>query len=217
MKIFPITYLLFALTACSQPPVSTVKKPQNTIDTNYLNSMQTAYFAAGCFWCVEAIFESIDGVHEVVSGYSGGKEKNPTYELVSTGTTKHAETVKVIYDSTEVTYTMLLRAFFSSHDPSTLNQQGPDLGVQYRSVIFYQTPQEKQLAEKYVKELLAKKAYTKITTEIVPLTVFYEAEIYHQNYEKNNEESSYIQQVSTPRLKRFKKAEPSLLKKEEKH
>jgi peptide-methionine (S)-S-oxide reductase len=217
MKFFPITYLLFTLTACSQPPVSTVKKAQNTINTSYLDSIQTAYFAAGCFWCVEAIFESIDGVHEVVSGYSGGKEKNPTYELVSAGTTKHAETVKVIYDSTKVTYAMLLRAFFSSHDPSTLNQQGPDLGVQYRSIIFYQTPQEKQLAEKYVKELLAKKAYTQITTEIVPLTVFYEAEIYHQNYERNNEESSYIQQVSTPRLKRFKKAEPSLLKKEEKH
>lgn len=210
--LFPIACLLVGLTACSQPNTSTSKQ-KSTSKKHSADSLQTAYFAAGCFWCVEAIFESIEGVDEVVSGYSGGKEKNPTYELVCSGVTNHAETVKISYDSTKVTYRTLLEAFFGSHDPSTLNQQGPDLGTQYRSIIFYQTPLEKQVAENYVQELLTKKAFPQITTEIVPLKAFYEAEIYHQDYETNNAGSGYIQRVSKPRLNRFKKTFPNLQKK----
>ena len=193
--------LLSALSACSQTPSENkkIKKPTFSEDT-----LQTAYFAAGCFWCVEAIFESIDGVQEVVSGYSGGKEENPTYELICTGRTKHAETVKIIYDQEQVPYDTLLVAFFNSHDPSTLNSQGPDFGPQYRSVIFFKNEQEKLKAENYIKKLLAEKIFPKITTELTPLTAFYEAEIYHQDYEKNNPDNPYIQRVSIPRLTKFK-------------
>jgi peptide-methionine (S)-S-oxide reductase len=151
-------------------------------------------------------------VQEVVSGYSVGKEENPTYELICTGRTKHAETVKIIYDERQVPYDTLLVAFFNSHDPSTLNSQGPDFGPQYRSIIFYQNEQEKLKAEKYIAALLAKKAFPKITTEVTPLDVFYEAEIYHQDYEKNNPDNPYIQRVSLPRLTKFKSSFKGKLK-----
>ncbi len=192
---------LSSLSACSQTQSEKIKlkNPSFSEDT-----LQTAYFAAGCFWCVEAIFESIDGVEEVVSGYSGGKEKNPTYELICTGRSQHAETVKIIYDERQVPYDTLLVAFFNSHDPSTLNSQGPDFGPQYRSIIFYQNEQEKLKVERYIAVLLAKKVFPKITTELTPLSTFYEAEIYHQDYEKKNPDNPYIQRVSIPRLTKFK-------------
>ena len=201
MKISLIPLLFLALTACSQG-VETVKT-EKKVNKN-LDSLQTAYFAAGCFWCVEAIFESIEGVEEVESGYSGGTEKNPTYELVCSGKSKHAETVKIYYDSSKVNYSTLLEAFFGSHDPSTLNQQGPDFGVQYRSIVFYENGNEKNLTEKYIKNLLEQKAFPKITTEVVPLVKFYKAEIYHQNYEEMNPDNPYVKRVSQPRLIRFK-------------
>jgi peptide-methionine (S)-S-oxide reductase len=209
MKISLIPLLFIALTACSQG-VETVKT-EKKVNKN-LDSLQTAYFAAGCFWCVEAIFESIEGVEEVESGYSGGTEKNPTYELVCSGKSKHAETVKIYYDSSEVNYSTLLEAFFGSHDPSTLNQQGPDFGVQYRSIVFYENENEKNLTEKYIKNLLAQKAFPKITTEVVPLVKFYKAEIYHQNYEEMNPDNPYVKRVSQPRLIRFKEKYNSILK-----
>ena len=209
MKISLIPLLFIALTACSQG-VETVKT-EKKVNKN-LDSLQTAYFAAGCFWCVEAIFESIEGVEEVESGYSGGTEKNPTYELVCSGKSKHAETVKIYYDSSKVNYSTLLEAFFGSHDPSTLNQQGPDFGVQYRSIVFYENENEKNLTEKYIKNLLAQKAFPKITTEVVPLVKFYKAEIYHQNYEEMNPDNPYVKRVSQPRLIRFKEKYNSILK-----
>lgn len=210
MKLLLSCFLLLsALSACSQTTSENkkIKKPSFSEDT-----LQTAYFAAGCFWCVEAIFESIDGVQEVVSGYSGGKEENPTYELICTGRTKHAETVKIIYDERQVPFDTLLVAFFNSHDPSTLNSQGPDFGPQYRSIIFYQNEQEKLKAEKYIAVLLEKKAFPKIITEVTRLDVFYEAEIYHQDYEKNNPDNPYIQRVSLPRLTKFKSSFKGKLK-----
>lgn len=201
--------LFLTLFGCSQT--------QEKIDTNKtldknLDSLQTAYFAAGCFWCVEAIFESIEGVEEVVSGYSGGKEKNPTYEMVSSGETSHAETVKIYYDSTIVPYDSLLIAFFGSHDPSTLNQQGPDFGPQYRSIIFYQNNLERTKAENYISNLIRKKTFPKITTQLVLLDKFYKAEIYHQDYEKTNPDNPYIQRISRPRLNAFKEKFKPLLK-----
>jgi peptide-methionine (S)-S-oxide reductase len=166
---------------------------------------KTAYFASGCFWCTEAIFELIIGVKSAESGYTGGKTVKPTYEQVCSGKTGHAEAIKVVYYPATVSYEKLVRAFFESHDPSTLNQQGPDKGTQYRSAIFYQNETEKQLSLAYIKELKAKGTYKSITTEVVPLSVFYPAEFYHQDYEKKNPNNGYIQAVSKPRMAAFKK------------
>ncbi len=207
-----LSALFIALCACSQKEEQTTSKGTEKKSTN-LDGLQTAYFASGCFWCVEAIFESVDGVEEVVSGYAGGKEKNPTYEQVSAGLTGHAESVKIYYDSTKVSYQSLLEVFFGSHDPTTLNQQGPDRGKQYRSAIFYKNQGEKTAAETYIQELLKAKTFSKITTEVAPFSGFYEAEEYHQDYEQLNPDNSYVRAVSIPRLNKFKQKFPKLLKK----
>jgi peptide-methionine (S)-S-oxide reductase len=213
MRTFSLLSALFiALCACSQREQQSTQNSQEKKSAN-LDSLQTAYFASGCFWCVEAIFESLDGVEEVVSGYSGGKEKNPSYEQVSAGLTGHAESVKIYYDSTKVNYQTLLEVFFGSHDPTTLNQQGPDRGRQYRSAIFYKNTGEKDAAEKYIQELLKAKTFSKITTEVAPFSVFYKAEDYHQDFEQLNPENSYVRAVSIPRLNKFKQKFPKLIKK----
>jgi peptide-methionine (S)-S-oxide reductase len=209
-----LTILTFQ--SCTSASVVEPKKVQpKEKHTKDLTKLQTAYFASGCFWCVEGIYEYTKGVEEVVSGYSGGEEVNPTYELVSSGRTRHAETVKVYYDSSEISYQDLLRVFFSSHNPTTIDSQGPDSGPQYRSVIFYQNETEKKLANEYIQKLLKDKTFPIIVTEVIPLVKFYDAEIYHQDYERLNPNSSYIQGVSIPRLERYKAKEPDLLKKEE--
>ena len=172
----------------------------------------TAYFGAGCFWCVEAIFESINGVSEVISGYTGGHVKDPTYEMVCQGNTGHAETVMIRYDANVVKYDSLLSAFFGSHNPSLKDQQGPDKGSQYRSAIFYRNDAERSVAKAYIKKLLREKAYTVITTEVAPLSIFYPAEIYHQDYEKNNPYNPYVERVSKPWINSFQKKYPYLLK-----
>jgi len=212
MKVLIIPFLLIACVACSQ---SKSVKPVNVQAVTESNdSLQTAYFASGCFWCVEEIFESVIGVKEVISGYSGGTEKNPTYEMVSSGVTNHAETVKLIYDSTIISYDSLLVVFFASHDPTTKFKQGPDVGKQYRSVIFYQNEIEHQKALKYIKELEDKKVYSQITTEVVPFDFFKEAELYHQNYVRDNPYSGYVRNVSIPRYKSFEEKYPLLIKQE---
>jgi peptide-methionine (S)-S-oxide reductase len=174
---------------------------------------KVAYFGSGCFWCVEAIFETVKGVKEAESGYCGGTTKNPTYEQICTGRTGHAETIKVTYDPNVISYSDLLRVFFNSHDPSTLNQQGPDKGTQYRSVIFYANESEKELAKNYIKNLLDKKTFKEITTTLEPFSTFYPAEAYHQDFEKRNPDYPYVKQVSIPRLKAFKNKTKDLLKK----
>lgn len=179
-----------------------------------MDTLQRAYFASGCFWCVEGVFESVEGVREVVSGYTGGQTENPTYEQVCRGNTGHAESVEVFYDSTIVSYETLLKVFFGSHDPSTKNRQGPDAGTQYRSAIFYRNGPEKLAAKQFIDSLLSNNVYPVITTELSPLTIFYEAEIYHQNYECQNPGNPYVQNVSIPRINRFKKAFPELIKKD---
>jgi peptide-methionine (S)-S-oxide reductase len=181
-----------------------------------LTGASKAYFASGCFWCVEAVYESVEGVREAVSGYAGGKEKNPTYEQVSMGRTGHAEAVLVYYDPDIVSYETLVKVFFGSHDPTTPNRQGPDRGAQYRSMIYYQNDAEKQTAEDYVQKLEKEKAYSSpIVTEIVPFEKFWEAEEYHQDYEKRNPTNPYVRSVSIPRLKKFQAKYPELLKKKE--
>lgn len=174
-------------------------------DSQDLSDYETAYFASGCFWCVEAIFESVKGVAEVVSGYAGGTETNPTYEDVSYGRTGHAEAVEVYYDPEVISYFQLVQVFFGSHDPTSLNRQGPDRGPQYRSIAFFKNKSEQQTIRAYMDALEESGVYdTPIVTEITPFTKFYPAEDYHQDYEKNNPDNPYVQNISIPRLNRFK-------------
>ncbi len=180
-----------------------------------LQQYETAYFASGCFWCVEAIFESVKGVKEAVSGYAGGTEENPTYEQVAYGRTNHAEAVVVYYNPEEISYFQLVQVFFGSHDPTSINRQGPDRGPQYRSMAFYKSEEEKKIIQSYIDALEDNKVFDRpIVTEVVPFTTFYEAEDYHQDYERRNPYNSYIQNVSIPRLNRFKKNFPEYLKEE---
>ncbi len=176
--------------------------------TNY----REAYFASGCFWCVESIYESLNGVSEVQSGYSGGKTKNPDYYQVLTGKTGHAETVKVIYDSKKISFKKLVEVFFASHDPTTLNRQGPDIGTHYRSIAFYKNDLEKNIIKNEIQRLLDNKTYKRIVTEVTKFELFYIAEDYHQDYKINNSNNPYIWKVSVPRINDFKKKFPELLK-----
>jgi peptide-methionine (S)-S-oxide reductase len=178
-----------------------------------LQKYETAYFASGCFWCVEAIFESVKGVKEVYSGYSGGKKKNPTYEQVGYGRTDHAEAVEVYYDPNVISFMQLVQVFFGSHDPTTLNRQGPDRGAQYRSIAFYKDEAQKKIIEDYIAKLEAANVFGEpIVTQVKPFEKFYMAEEYHQDYEKKHPNNPYIQQVSIPRLNRFKAKFESYLK-----
>jgi len=205
--------LVLGLAGCFENGHSSKQAIQQEVDTAAFEHLPTAYFAGGCFWCVEAIFERVKGVREVVSGYAGGAEKNPTYQQVSSGQTGHAESVKVYYDPEVVSYPTLVKVFFASHDPTTLNRQGPDRGPQYRSAIFYQNPTELAVIRDYIGQLQADGEYADpITTEVAPLDQFYAAEAYHQNYERNHPQHPYIQNVSLPRLRRFQTQFPELLK-----
>jgi peptide-methionine (S)-S-oxide reductase len=213
MKSFFIIFLALIFMACTTSANSVSTKADSPKHPEKSSYNAVAYFASGCFWCVEAIFESVKGVSEVESGYAGGTEKNPTYELIGTGKTRYAEAVKVYYDSTVIAYEQLLIVFFDSHNPETLNQQGPDRGPQYRSAIFYNGNDEKKAIQKHMNELRANKVYKNITTEVSPLDIFYVAEDYHQNYERNNPTNSYVRAVSIPRIEAFKTKHPELLKK----
>ncbi|WP_413818252.1 peptide-methionine (S)-S-oxide reductase MsrA [Tenacibaculum sp. IB213877] len=180
---------------------------------NAQNDKKVAYFASGCFWCVEAIYENIKGVEEAVSGYAGGHTKNPTYQEIGTGRTGHAETVAVYYDSKKVSFQELVDAFFASHDPTTVNGQYPDFGTQYRSIAFYQTDEEKEIIKKTIDKLNKEEYNGKIVTEVKKFDLFYKAEEYHQNFEERNPNNPYVRSVSVPRLERFKRSCPLLLKK----
>lgn len=183
-------------------------------DSTKMNSLQKATFGSGCFWCTEAIFERLNGVVKVESGYSGGKVENPTYEEVCTGTTGHAEVTEITYDSSIITFDELLEVFWKIHDPTTLNRQGNDVGTQYRSVIFYHSEEQKELAEKYKAELDKSGIWDNpIVTEISPFTNFYSAEKYHQDYYNNNPNQGYCTFVITPKVEKFEKVFKDKLKK----
>ena len=213
---FLLSILILTFTACSKNAVEANAQPTthyNKPSKDELAQLNRAYFASGCFWCVEAIFESVKGVAEVHSGYSGGRAKNANYSAVSSGSTRHAESVEVFYDPQVVSYNTLLKVFFGSHDPTTFNQQGPDRGPQYRSAIFYQNDKEKSEIAAYIKELTTNKVFNgKITTEVAPLDQFYMAEDYHQDYERLHPNQSYVRAVSIPRLRRFQAKFPDVLK-----
>ena len=166
--------------------------------------IQTAYFGGGCFWCIEAVFENINGVTEVISGYSGGDRETANYKDVCSGKTKHAEICKIKYNSEIVTFDILLEIFFLSHDPTTLNRQGNDIGPQYRSVIFFSNQEEKDKSKAYIKKLEQKNTYQSIITEILPLNEFYPAENYHQNYFEINPNQPYCEIVIEPKIQKLR-------------
>ncbi|CAM1365136.1 Peptide methionine sulfoxide reductase MsrA [Tenacibaculum soleae] len=192
---------------------SAKEKKSSNINESILQETKVAYFAGGCFWCVEAIFESVIGVEEAVSGYAGGFTKNPTYESSNTGKTGHAEAVAVYYNPKKVSFKTLIDVYFGSHNPTTINGQHPDYGSQYRSIAFYNNQQEKMIIESKIKKLNYEVYNGQVATEVKKIKKFYKAEDYHQNYEKLHPENPYIKNVSIPRLNRFKKKFPQLLKK----
>ncbi|MAJ45306.1 MAG: peptide-methionine (S)-S-oxide reductase [Candidatus Marinimicrobia bacterium] len=167
--------------------------------------MDIAVFGAGCFWCIEAIFSQLNGVIDLSVGYTGGHTKNPSYEEVCSGKTGHAEVLKITFDSNLISYEELLKVFWSTHDPTTLNRQGNDIGTQYRSSIFYNSIEQKQIANSYKKQLEQNKVYkNKVVTEIEKLGIYYEAENYHQDYYSNNKEQLYCRLVIKPKIEEFK-------------
>ncbi len=176
-------------------------------------NLQIATFGAGCFWCVEAVFQRVNGVQKVESGYMGGKIKNPTYREVCSGLTGHAEVIQITFDSSVVDFKTLLQVFWKTHDPTTLNQQGADIGSQYRSVIYYHTEIQKEEAEFYKKQLNDLQVFnTNIVTEISPASAFYKAEDYHQNYYNQNAQQGYCQYVIVPKLQKLEQAFSNLLR-----
>lgn len=169
-----------------------------------MENYKLATFGAGCFWCTEAVFQRLKGVEKVVPGYSGGRRENPTYDQVCSGATGHAEVIQVTYDPNEISFRELLEVFWKTHDPTTLNRQGADIGTQYRSVIFYHDDEQKELAEKYKKELNEAEIFDKpIVTEISPFKKFYEAEKAHHDYYNNNPAQPYCSFVITPKVKKL--------------
>lgn len=200
-------YLITALLLGS--PVETRENNHNMENTN----LQIATLGAGCFWCVEAIFLRVNGVQEVLSGYSGGKIANPTYREVSSGLTDHAEVVQVKFDPSVISYAKILEIFFKTHNPTMLNRQGADIGTQYRSAIFYHSEEQKGVAEE-VKQMLDKAGIWNdpIVTEITPFKAFYKAEDYHQDYLSNNKRQPYCQMVILPKIEKFEKLFEEYLK-----
>jgi peptide-methionine (S)-S-oxide reductase len=190
----------------AENPARSMKKETAKTNMESNPGFKLATFGGGCFWCTEAIFQRLNGVEKVVSGYSGGHVEHPTYEQVCTGTTGHAESIQITYDPSKVTYDALLEVFWKTHNPTEGNRQGNDVGTQYRSVVFYHDAEQKKLAEAYKTELEAQKIWDRpIVTEIVPFSKFWAAEDYHQNYYNNNTSKGYCTVVITPKIEKFKK------------
>lgn len=189
--------------------------PDPALDAKPSTAKQTAVFAGGCFWCVEAVFEIMEGVDDVISGYSGDTKETAKYDIVGTGSTKHAEAVLITFDPTKTSYGQLLKIFFSvAHDPTTLNRQGGDVGPQYRSAIFYANDEQKKVAEAYIRQLNDAHAFKKpIVTQVAALDKFYTAEAYHQNYSVQNRSNPYVINVSDPKVEKLKKLYPGCVRK----
>jgi peptide-methionine (S)-S-oxide reductase len=209
-SFFSLIMLSIFFVSCGKAQNS--ESPSQIASNNYDdNKYERAYFASGCFWCVETIYESVKGVEEVFSGYSGGHTKNPTYESSNTGRTGHAEAVEVIYDPEVVSFKTLVDVYFGSQDVTQQNGQGPDIGSQYRSIIFYQNPEEKKIIDQKI-EALSRDYDRPIAAEVKKFDKFWMAEEYHQDYKINNPNNPYIRNVSVPRFTRFKVRFPELLK-----
>ena len=199
---------LFAALSCARPTYAAEDLPKPAVDlpAGEPGETRTAVFAGGCFWCTEAVFEQLDGVSDVVSGYAGGTKETADYEKVSNGKTDHAESIRITYDPSKITYGQLLRVFFATHDPTTKDRQGPDWGRQYRSAIFFANEDERRVAEAYVKQLDEAKLFGgPIVTTLEPLTAFYEAEKYHQDFVTRNPSHGYVQQWAVPKVEKVRK------------
>lgn len=213
-QYFPLVLVVALLFSCQnqaqKPAKNQAMLDATPVEVPLEKGLAKAYFASGCFWCVEAIYESVTGVKEVINGYSGGHTNNPTYELSNTGRTGHAEAVEVIYDPKVVNFKTLVDVYFGSQNIEQANGQGPDRGSQYRSIVFYQNDAQKSIIDTKV-EALTKEGYN-VAAEIYPFQKFWEGEAYHQNYERLHPNHPYIQRISIPRLNRFKKKFPHLIK-----
>ena len=200
-----IIIILVLAASCSKAQVSDKQKLIINSDPILVNTKEVhrAYFASGCFWCVEAIYESIIGVNEVISGYSGGFTSNPTYEIVNTQRTGHAETIEVIYDPKLISFSQLVEVYFGTQNIEQINGQGPDNGTQYRSIIFYQNQEQKEIINEKVEEI-KNSLKVNVAAKAYPFLKFWKAEKYHQDFKKNNKNNRYIINVSDPRFKRFK-------------
>jgi peptide-methionine (S)-S-oxide reductase len=213
--LFSSLLAIFSLMSCAQ--TKTKKEQKNMSEVKIPDGVLTeiADFGSGCFWCTEAIFQRLEGVYSVRSGYGGGHVENPTYEQVCDKTTGHAELVRIVYDPKKITFDELLEVFWKTHDPTTPNQQGADVGPQYRSVIFYHSAEQKEKAEKYKAALDASGAWDKpIVTTIEAFKNYYPAELYHQNYYNDNQNQGYCRYVIQPKLEKFEKVFKAKLKKQ---
>ncbi|MEQ1904020.1 MAG: peptide-methionine (S)-S-oxide reductase MsrA [Pirellulaceae bacterium] len=222
MRIFAL-FVAASFVACAgnfraqEPATNKSKKSSSEQKVNPNVKTETATFGNGCFWCTEAVFDRLKGVESVTSGYSGGAQKNPTYEQVCSGRTGHAEVVQIVFDPQVISYDKLLEVFWSTHDPTTLNQQGPDRGTQYRSAVFYHNEEQQKKAEYFKAELEKSKVFDDpIVTEIVAFKEFYPAEKYHQEYFASNPTDRYCQIQAVPKIKKIQKLFADLLKDEAK-
>jgi len=216
LLLFPL-FSLFSCMGGNNPANNKAMNTSNPVlpgsQANAAMETDTITFGAGCFWCVEAVFQQVKGVIKVTSGYSGGQVKNPAYREVCEGTTGHAEVCQLVFDPSVVSVETLLSVFWQTHDPTTLNRQGNDVGTQYRSVIFYHNENQKMLALKYKEELNKSKAFDRpVVTEIQPFSVFYPAEDYHQNYFNQNGEQPYCSYIIAPKVEKFRKVFKQYLK-----
>lgn len=209
MKKTALILVLFTLALTNSYAQSIITKKSKMSD-----KLEIATLANGCFWCTEAIFQRLEGVEKVTSGYAGGKVTNPSYQEVTTGETGHAEVIQIQFNPSVITFQEILEVFFATHDPTTLNRQGYDVGTQYRSAIFYHSTAQKEVAEALIKSLTEAKVFDKkIVTEVTPFETFYGAEAYHQNYYNNNKNQGYCVAVINPKLEKFIKKYKDKLKK----
>ena len=217
VRFLPLALIFAATVSCTAEKTDRAsqdkaQKNVEPVEVPEKDGLARAYFASGCFWCVEAVYESVKGVKEAHSGYSGGHTENPTYESSNTGRTGHAEAVEVIYDPKAVSFATLVDVYFGSHDVTQVNGQGPDHGSQYRSIIFYQNDPQKKIIDAKIATLNKELAPKEVAAEVYPFEKFWMAEDYHQNYERLNPNNPYVLNVSIPRLKKFQAKFPQLLK-----
>lgn len=221
--LLSLTFILLGLQASCQSNVKNkeaealAQKEQAPVEVATVDGLDRAYFASGCFWCVEAIYESVKGVEESISGYSGGHTENPTYDSSNTGLTGHAEAVEIIYDASIVSFKDLVDVYFGSQNVTQVNGQGPDHGSQYRSIIFYQNEEQKKIIDEKIALLEQEVGEGKVAAQVLPFQKFWVGEAYHQDFERLNPNHGYIRNVSVPRLNKFKAKFPELLKEEVDH
>ncbi len=213
-KIIGVFLALLPLSFFAKASQGNLPKSKEILNMEIQNELEVATFAGGCFWCTEAVFLELDGVTKVVSGYIGGKTVNPTYKEICNGDTGHAEAIEITFDPKKITFGELLEIFFATHDPTTLNRQGADVGTQYRSEIFYHNATQKQISEDYIALMTSENTFGKpIVTKISAASIFYAAEDYHQNYYNQNKTQGYCSYVITPKIDKLKKVYQDKLKK----